>query len=155
MQKPSVVSPDQLGVNLGSTWVNLGQPGVNLRSTPGQLRVKLGSIWGQPEPPCQGGAEAAQLCEDLVAILLLPLEHPLQELLAPQVVACEALLARQLLLHDTLRGDAGVVRAGNRYVAAQVEIESTVRKRSMIFRLKRGVNLQPRVNLHRPTHSAS
>jgi hypothetical protein len=70
--------------------------------------------------PVTRGAQAAQLVADVVRVLAHPLPHLLQERLAPQVVPRLALLPRNLPLHHSLRGDAGVVGAGHpqRVVAA-------------------------------------
>src|SRR5690606_40301032 len=56
-------------------------------------------------------AELAHLAEDLAARLFLPLPDALDERLAAQVVAGQALLG-ELALDDVLGGDAGVVHAG-------------------------------------------
>ena len=61
--------------------------------------------------PVAGRADGAQLLDDLAAVRLLPLPHPLQELLPAQVTAAEALAVLEELLNLGLRGDAGVVRA--------------------------------------------
>ena len=63
--------------------------------------------------PVAGDAHLLLLLHNAVAVLLLPLPHPLEELLPAQVVAGQALLGAQLLLHLDLGGDAGVVRAGD------------------------------------------
>ena len=62
--------------------------------------------------PVAGHAHLLLLGNDPVAVLLLPLPHPLEELLPAQVIAGQALLGAQLLLHLDLGGDAGVVHAG-------------------------------------------
>ena len=63
--------------------------------------------------PIAGSAQHLELLDDDAAVLLLPLPHFLQELLAAEVVAGfhEAEFA-QILLDNGLRGNAGVVRAG-------------------------------------------
>ncbi len=63
--------------------------------------------------PVAGGADGAQLPDDLAAILLLPLPDFVQELLATQVVAGQVLLLLEVCLHLRLGGNAGVVHAGN------------------------------------------
>ncbi len=63
--------------------------------------------------PVGGHAQLLLLLHNAVAVLVLPLPHPLQELLPAQVVAGEALLFPQLLLHLDLGGDARVVGAGD------------------------------------------
>ena len=71
-------------------------------------------VHGEPGPvPVAGGAQLLLLLHDAVAVLVLPVPHPLQELLPAQVVAGQALVFPQLLLHLDLGGDAGVVRAGH------------------------------------------
>ena len=77
-------------------WTALGQPFVH----------------GEPlTVPVDTVAEAAHLAEDPAAVLLLPLPDALDELLAAEVVPGLALLG-ELLLDLVLRGDAGVVHAG-------------------------------------------
>ena len=63
--------------------------------------------------PVAGAAELLELLDDDAAVLLLPGPDVFEELLAAEVVAVlhHALLA-QRLLHHGLRGDAGVVGAG-------------------------------------------
>ena len=61
--------------------------------------------------PVHAVAQAAHLAQDLAARFGLPLPDPLDERLAAQVVAAQALLG-QLALHHVLGGDAGVVHAG-------------------------------------------
>ncbi len=55
-------------------------------------------------------AEPLELLDDGAAVLAAPLPHPRHELLAPEVLLGEALLAQHLLDH-VLRRDAGVVGA--------------------------------------------
>ena len=62
--------------------------------------------------PVGGNAQLLLLLDDAGAVFGLPVPHPLQELLPAQVVAAEALVVAQLLLHLYLGGDAGVVGAG-------------------------------------------
>ena len=62
--------------------------------------------------PAARVAEAALLLQDDVAVLLFPLPDLLQKGLAAHLFAVLALLF-QLPLDDVLRGDAGVVEAGN------------------------------------------
>ena len=62
--------------------------------------------------PVTARAHLLLLLDDAVAVLFLPLPHALQELLAAEVVARQALLGAQLLLDLDLRGDARVVSAG-------------------------------------------
>ena len=70
-------------------------------------------VHGKPCPvPIAGRAQLLLLLHDAVAVLVLPVPHPLQELFPAQVVAGQALLA-QLLLYLDLGGDAGVVNAGD------------------------------------------
>ena len=63
--------------------------------------------------PVAGNAHLLLLLDDAVAVFLLPLPDPLQELLPAQVIAGLALLDAQLFLHLDLGGDAGVVGAGD------------------------------------------
>ena len=63
--------------------------------------------------PVAGNAHLLLLLDDAVAVFLLPLPDPLQELLPAQVIAGLALLDPQLFLHLDLGGDAGVVGAGD------------------------------------------
>ena len=63
--------------------------------------------------PVAGDAHLLLLLHDAVAILLLPLPHPLEELLPAQIIAGQALLDAQFLLHLDLSGDAGMVGAGD------------------------------------------
>src|SRR6185312_11723474 len=62
--------------------------------------------------PVARGAEAAVLVLDTVLVLAYPLPDALDERLAAQFVAGDA-LAGQLPLDDGLRGDARVILAGN------------------------------------------
>ena len=62
--------------------------------------------------PVQRAAEALELLEDPVAGAVAPLPDPLDERGAADVVAALLLLLAQLALDDHLRGDAGVVGAG-------------------------------------------
>ena len=62
--------------------------------------------------PVAGRAEALLLLDDTVAVLMLPGPDALEELLAAEVITGLALLA-QLLLHADLRGDTGMVHAGD------------------------------------------
>lgn len=61
--------------------------------------------------PVNAVAELLHLTEDPAARLLLPLPDALDERLAAEVVARQAVLG-DLALHDVLRGDAGVVHSG-------------------------------------------
>ena len=71
-------------------------------------------VHGEAGPvPVAGGAQLLLLLHNAVAVLVLPVPHPLQELLPAQVVAGEPLVFAQLLFHLDLSGDAGVVGAGN------------------------------------------
>ena len=62
--------------------------------------------------PVTGGAHLLLLGHDAVAVLVLPVPHTLQELLTAQIIAGQALLHAQGLLHLDLGGNAGVVGAG-------------------------------------------
>ena len=62
--------------------------------------------------PVTARAHLLLLLDDAVAVLFLPLPHALQELLAAEVVARQALLGAQFLFDLDLRGDARVVGAG-------------------------------------------
>ena len=63
--------------------------------------------------PVAGNAHLLLLLDDAVAVFLLPLPDPLEELLAAEVIAGLALLDAQLFFHLDLGGDAGVVGAGD------------------------------------------
>ena len=70
-------------------------------------------VHGKPCPvPVAGSAQLLLLLHDPVAVLVLPVPDPLQELLPAQVIAGQAFLA-QLFLHLDLGGDAGMVHAGD------------------------------------------
>ena len=56
--------------------------------------------------------EAAQLFQDDVALLLAPLPHLRHEFFPAQIAAVQFVFA-QLLFHDRLGGDSGVIRAGH------------------------------------------
>jgi len=73
--------------------------------------------------PVRAGAEAAHLAGDGAAGVFLPLPHLLQEALAAEVVAADA-LGVELALDDDLGGDAGVVgaRLPQRVVAAHAVV---------------------------------
>ena len=62
--------------------------------------------------PVAGNAHLLLLFHDTAAVFFLPLPHTLEELLPAQVIAGQALLGAQLLLHLDLGGDTGVVHAG-------------------------------------------
>ena len=62
--------------------------------------------------PVAGGAEGAELLDDHAAVLLPPFPHPLDELLAAEVVTGLSLLIEGAF-DDVLRGDAGMVGAGD------------------------------------------
>ena len=63
--------------------------------------------------PVAAGTQLLLLLHDAVAVLALPIPHPLQELFTSQVIAGQAFLHPQLFLHLNLGGDAGMVNAGN------------------------------------------
>ena len=60
--------------------------------------------------PVAGGAELFELADDAVAVLVLPVPHALEELLAAKVIAGLALLLAERLLHLDLGGDADVYK---------------------------------------------
>ena len=62
--------------------------------------------------PVAGSAQLHLLLDDPVAVFLLPVPDPLQEFLPAQVIAGQALLVAERLLHLDLGGDARVVGAG-------------------------------------------
>ena len=71
-------------------------------------------VHGEPGAgPVAGGAQLLLLLHNAVAVLVLPVPHPLQEFLPAQVVTGQPLLGAQLLLHLDLGGDAGMVGAGH------------------------------------------
>src|SRR5688500_5610419 len=59
------------------------------------------------------GAEALELLDNPIPVLLLPLPDAGDECLAAKVVAGLVFLFLELLLDDGLRGDAGVIDARN------------------------------------------
>ena len=62
--------------------------------------------------PVAGRAHLLLLLDDAVAVFLLPRPDALEELLTAEVIAGQALLFAQVFLDLDLRGDAGVVGAG-------------------------------------------
>ncbi len=62
--------------------------------------------------PVERAAEQLELAQDAVAGAAAPVPDPLDERLAPDVVARLAFLLAQLALDHHLRGDAGVIHAG-------------------------------------------
>ena len=77
-----------------------------------QHRARIRLVQGEAlAAPIGGDAEAPELVEDQAAILRFPSPHFLDEGLAPQLLSRDPPLA-QRLLHRVLRGDAGVVGAG-------------------------------------------
>ena len=126
----TVADRDELALVVGVVHLDVGQGGQAARAP---VDDPLGAVdqvvvvqpledrlhgAGQPlvhgEPlarPVHAVAEAAHLGQDLAAVLGLPLPHPLDERLAAQVVAGQALLG-ELPLDDVLGGDARVVHAG-------------------------------------------
>src|SRR6185312_13250765 len=63
--------------------------------------------------PVDAGAEAAHLVGDGVAVLVLPLPHTLSESLAAELLAGGFAFGGELTFDHHLRGDAGVVGAGD------------------------------------------
>ena len=63
--------------------------------------------------PVAGRAELFQLADDAVAVFVLPVPDALEELLAAEVVAGQALLLAEVLLYLDLGRDARVVGAGH------------------------------------------
>mmetsp|Transcript_100323 Transcript_100323/g.281117 ORF Transcript_100323/g.281117 Transcript_100323/m.281117 type:complete len:311 (+) Transcript_100323:2082-3014(+) len=70
--------------------------------------------------PIWACGNTVHLVDDAVAVLVLPIPHALQELIAAEVVPRDVLLPVQQALHHALRCDAGVVCAWEpqRHVAA-------------------------------------
>src|SRR5207244_9011450 len=69
-------------------------------------------VHGETQPgPVARAAQRLELIDDRVAVALLPLPHALDERLAPDGLAIDA-LARQFALHHHLGGDARVVGTG-------------------------------------------
>ncbi len=60
--------------------------------------------------PVAGSPHQVELLADVAVIQVLPLPHPLQEALAPELAAAGA-LGRELALHHQLSGNAGVIGA--------------------------------------------
>src|SRR5699024_2003493 len=63
--------------------------------------------------PVAGGAELFQLADDAVAVFVLPVPYALEELLAAEIVAGQALLLAEVFLYLDLGRDARVVGAGH------------------------------------------
>src|SRR5690606_15618773 len=75
--------------------------------------LRVGPVHGETlAAPVAGTAEALQLSDDDVAVLVLEIPDALEELLAAEIAAGLALLLAQLALDLRLGGDAGVVGAG-------------------------------------------
>ena len=71
-------------------------------------------VKGEPlARPIAGSAQLFELTGNAGLVFILPLPNALQELFAPQVVAGQALFLTQAFLHLDLRGNTGVVGAGN------------------------------------------
>ena len=86
----------------------------------GALLVKGEALTG----PVHGCADAADLAQDMVALLLFPLPDALDELVAAQIVAGQPLFL-ELALHHVLGGDARMVGAGHpQHVFALLAIEA-------------------------------
>ena len=62
--------------------------------------------------PVAARTDLLLLLDDAIAVLLLPLPHALEELLAAEIVARQTFVDAKILLHLDLRGDAGMVGAG-------------------------------------------
>jgi hypothetical protein len=78
----------------------------------GLHRAGQALVHGEPlAGPVHAVAQPAHLAEDLAAGLGLPLPHPLDEGLPAEVMPAQPFLG-QFPLHHVLRGDAGVVHAG-------------------------------------------
>ena len=63
--------------------------------------------------PVAARAEFAELAEDALLVLILPLPDAFHQFLAAEVVACLAFLLADAPFHHGLGGDAGVVGAGD------------------------------------------
>ena len=63
--------------------------------------------------PVAAAAQFAELAEDALLVLVLPLPDAAHQFLAAEVVARLLLLVAEAALHHGLRGDAGVVGAGH------------------------------------------
>src|SRR6266851_904657 len=61
--------------------------------------------------PITGCAELAQLMENLAAVGFAPLPDAIDELIAPEIVACDFFF-REFALDDVLRRNSGVIGAG-------------------------------------------
>ncbi len=69
-------------------------------------------IHGEPLPaPIARGAQQVELVADVAVVLLLPLPHPLEELLPSQLLAARA-FGEEMALHHELGGDAGMIGTG-------------------------------------------
>ena len=70
-------------------------------------------VHGESGPaPIAGSTQLLLLLHNAVAVLLLPVPDPIQELFPPKIVAGQALLP-ELLLHLDLGGDARMVHTGD------------------------------------------
>ena len=87
--------------------------------------------------PVERRAESAELVLDRLAVLLLPLPHLGDEVLAPEVVARLALLALELLLDDDLRRDAGVV--GRRHPQRLAAVHAVPARDRVLDGVRQGV----------------
>ena len=102
--------------------------------------------------PVHACAEAAQLARDRAAGLLLPFPHALDERLATQVVARQA-LGVELAFHDHLRGDAGVI--GSRLPQRPVAAHAVVARQPVHDRvLERMSHVQRAGHVRRRDHDA-
>ncbi len=94
--------------------------------------------------PVTGNAHALLLLDDAVAVLFLPFPDALEELVAPEVVASKALLLTEHLLDLDLRGDAGVIDAGE--PERGIALHPLVARENVLQRCVKGV---PHVQLPR------
>ena len=75
--------------------------------------ARVGVVHREAFPgPIAGAAEFFELVDDDAAVLVLPLPDALEELVAAEVVAGFLFLLAEFAFDDGLRGDAGVVGAG-------------------------------------------
>ena len=61
--------------------------------------------------PIDRDTHAAELIIDFAAIFLFPVPNALNEILSTEIMSCQLLSFPELLFHNTLSGDTGVIAA--------------------------------------------